>query len=58
MKVAQSVMTPIERLSADPSDASLDVKALVGRAWRRLRVRDYRFYSTSLMACSMQMLER
>ncbi|HLF69962.1 MAG TPA: type II toxin-antitoxin system RelE/ParE family toxin [Actinomycetota bacterium] len=42
-RVAHSVITAIERLAADPSDASLDVKALVGRRpWRRLRVGSYR----------------
>ena len=38
-----SVITALERLATDPSDASLDVKALVGRRpWRRLRVASYR----------------
>lgn len=42
-KVAEGIVTAIERLSADPSDTSLDVKALVGRRpWRRLRVGDCR----------------
>jgi len=42
-RVAEIVLTAIDRLSADPSDASLDVKALVGRRpWRRLRVGSHR----------------
>ncbi len=42
-RVAENVINAIEKLSADPSDASLDVKVLVGRRpWRRLRVGNHR----------------
>ncbi|HVE76138.1 MAG TPA: type II toxin-antitoxin system RelE/ParE family toxin [Actinomycetota bacterium] len=39
----KSVVAALERLAANPSDPSLDVKPLVGRRpWRRLRVRNFR----------------
>lgn len=42
-RAAQRVIAAIEKVAVDPSDAGLDVKALVGRRpWRRLRVGDYR----------------
>lgn len=42
-KPALSVIAAVDKLADDPSDPSLDVKALVGRRpWRRLRVGNYR----------------
>ena len=42
-KVARRVADVLERLAEDPSEATLDVKLLVGRRpWRRLRIGNHR----------------